>query len=315
MLAGVFAFLTIICAFGCTVFQDSVDAYYSGIDEATDSSFPTNINGIWLIDGQAWYMTDSSIAYCEDGRSIDFPTYKVCWSAGQQKFYYIQKRTLFSYDPASTQTVELCKIDKDAHYLKTVTDNYAIVAEDRGTQCFQVDLNTFEVHEITAIFEFPLNSHDDRVLYCSSNSLYEYSCKQKKSVRLYEAADTESRLVSACYMNDDILFVYRWGDFKEYGTLYRYDRETGTVRNLDISGDAAAICWAENTLLCAGAEWNSENYGNLHLYKLLSECGVEEIDLVENLPYTALVDICRVATDGQRFAISCRGDIFTGTLE
>lgn len=315
VISGIFAFLIVFHVPGCSIFQDPVDAQYSAVSEPTLSSFPSYINGMWLIDGQVWYMTMSSIAYCEDGRSIDFPTYKVCWSVKQEKFYYVRKRTLYSYDPISAQTIKLCKLDRDAHFIKAVTDNYAIVAEEQGTRVFQVNLNTFEIQEITVSFEFPLCSYNDRIVYYSYNGLYEYSCEQTKSVLLYEVDHAESRLVSACYRDEDILFVRRWGDFKKHGALYCYDRETNDVMTVELSYDVAAVCWMEDALLCVGSVWNSENYGNLYLYKVLPDSDSVEILLDENLPYTALVDVCNIVTDGQRFALSCRGDIIIDTLE
>lgn len=311
-LSFVLALLMLLGAAGCAL-QDPVDARFAGLAEGTDGASPRDIRGLWMIDGAAWAMTASSLARCEDGRSVDFPTYMVQWSPGQEKFYYIQQRTLFSYDPAAEETAEVCKIHRDAHYLAAVTDRYAIAAQERGTACFQVNLDTLEVRAFTAVLEVPLDSCEDQLLYSADNCLLEYNCEENKSVCLYAPAEENTRLVSACYdSGGNVLFVYRRGEYRERGTLYRRDRETGTMETLDTPVDAAAICRAGDTLLCAGSVWNEENYGELHLYRRIPAGGWAEIPLPETLPYTALTDLCLLAGDGTRFALACRGDLLTG---
>lgn len=262
LLTFALAMLMLLGAAGCG--QDPVDARFAGLAEGTDGASPRDIRGLWMINGAAWAVTASSLARCEDGRSVDFPTYMVHWSPGQEKFYYVQKRTLFSYDPAAEETAEVCKIHRDAHVLAAVTDHYAIAAQERGTACFRVDLDTLEVLPFTAVLETPLDSREDQLLYSADNCLLEYGCAENKSVCLYAPAEEDTRLVSACYDGDgNVLFVCRRGEYRECGTLYRWDRETGKTEPVETPADAAAVCQAGETLLCAGSVWNEENYGEL----------------------------------------------------
>lgn len=315
LLVGLFLFLVTACAHSSNVDWDLIEQQFGGVDTPDDSTYPRRINGMWFIDGQVWYMTHSSFLFCEDGRSVDFPTYKVCWNPKQQCFYYVYRGSLFSYNISKDITEEICRINNYSHYLKAVTDNYAIVGEYKGTRCFQVELNTHKVQKVPVNIEDVLSYDGDRILYGANKVLYEYSCDDKESTLLYKPEDTECRLVSACYMNNDILFVYRWGDFKQNGTLFLHDRQTTRVFSADVQDNAVAVYWNENVLLLVSAIWNSENYGNLHLYKIMPSGEAMEIILDENLPYIALVNTCQVMTDGQRFAISCRGDIIIEAIE
>ena len=313
LLSFALAMLMLLGAAGCG--QDPVDARFAGLAEGTDGASPRDICGLWMSDGAAWAVTASSLARCEDGRSVDFPTYMVHWSPGQEKFYYVQKRRLFSYDPAAEETAEVCKIHRDAHVLAAVTDRYAIAAQERGTACFQVNLDTLEVLPFTAVLETPLDSREDQLLYSADNCLLEYGCKENKSVCLYAPAEEDTRLVSACYDGaGNVLFAYRRGEYRERGTLYRWDRETGKTEPVETPADAAAVCQAGETLLCAGSVWNEENYGELHLYRKSPAGEWTEISLPEALPYTALTDLCRLAVNETRFALACRGALVTGEL-
>ena len=294
--------------------EDAVDRFFAGVEEPGTGTGPKQIGGLWLIDGQFWCMTNSSVAYCEDGRTIDFPTYKVCWNSGRQRFYYIRERSLFSHDPVTGQVEKLCRIDDDAHFLRGITEDYAITAEYRGERGFQVNLNTLEVREIPVDFEWLRAGKHEMFVYDIDNCLYEYSCETGESTLLYTAEDPTGRFTSACYTDDGILFVYRWGDTQRSGKLFRYARESGTVTELQLPADAVAVEWRDGMLLCAGSVWNRDNYGNLHLYRQLPEGDFEEILLPEFPPYTALVDTCCVVTDGQRFALANRGDAIIETL-
>lgn len=135
LLSLALAVLMLLGAAGCG--QDPVDARFAGLAEGTDGASPRDICGLWMSDGAAWAVTASSLARCEDGRSVDFPTYMVQWSPGQRRFYYVQKRRLFSYDPAAEETAEVCKIHRDAHVLAAVTDRYAIAAQERAPRAFR----------------------------------------------------------------------------------------------------------------------------------------------------------------------------------
>lgn len=75
LLSFALAMLMLLGAAGCG--QDPVDARFAGLAEGTDGASPRDIRGLWMIDGAAWAMTASSLARCEDGRSVDFPTYMV----------------------------------------------------------------------------------------------------------------------------------------------------------------------------------------------------------------------------------------------
>ena len=108
--------------------------------------------------------------------------------------------------------------------------------------------------------------------------------------------------------------MYRRGEYRERGTLYHWDRETGKTEPVETPADAAAICRAGETLLCAGSAWNEENYGELHLYRQTPAGDWAEIILPEALPYTALTDLCRLAVNETRFALACRGALVTGEL-
>lgn len=217
LLSFALAMLMLLGAAGCG--QDPVDACFAGLAEGTDGASPRDIRGLWMIDGAAWAVTASSLARCGDGRSVDFPTYMVQWSPGQRRFYYVQQRTLFSYDPAAEETAEVCKIHRDAHVLAAVTDHYAIAAQERGTACFQVNLDTLEVLPFTVVLETPLDHREDKLLYNADNCLLEYDCAENKSVCLYAPAEEDTRLVSACYDDGgNVLFVYRRGEYRERGT-------------------------------------------------------------------------------------------------
>ena len=84
LLSLALAMLMLLGAAGCG--QDPVDARFAGLAEGTDGASPRDICGLWMIDGAAWAVTASSLARCEDGRSVDFPTYMVQWSLGSGDF-------------------------------------------------------------------------------------------------------------------------------------------------------------------------------------------------------------------------------------
>lgn len=295
--------------------------HYDAVDQKYSAASPPNtIQDIWLSGNDFWSLRYSSLVYRGEEKEVDLPTYKAAWHEPTQRLYYVQHRTLYSYDPLTKVSVQLYRLPIEAHFLLGLTQHYALVRQDHVTlpdtpNHYLVELETGALQEISLpSYASYLGYNDDCFFYEVNGGLYRYTCSTGSTTLLFERKDGK-RITSLCTTDVQLLFVCRWGDYARQGTLYALDPDSGVVEELPFFNNAVSTAFADGVLLVAGTQWDDQAKTNwLSLYRQIPDGNFAAVPLAKKINITPLVDNCHILLSSGQYIMACRDNLVTGSL-
>lgn len=267
-----------------------------------DGSSPYKVIDMWYIHEDLWHLEGNSRLYCNELEATDLPTYKADWNPQSERFYYVQKHTLWSYDPVTGQNEKLRFIDRDADYLYAVTSNY-VIATDRYL-AFIIDLRDLSIFETTLPTGELADTREDELLLLNGTELTAYSCETGKG-RLLFVSEKES-VHSACY--SDLGVTLLCGS----RILLQIDRDTKRITETELPFDAARVDQTERLWLL---EYRQAADGYLlYLWQQAKDGTFREVSIDEHFYYYPVLDNCTLLTSGQCFAVASDAFVTTGVF-